>query len=508
MARISRKKLEQELRDSIAELTPAWKDASWDCAREPHDKERINMKKQNAKPLWQKSLIGIAAALVLFLTGIFAGQRIVSAKESVVCLDVNPSIELHLDQKDQVKKVVTRNEDAAFLLAQQDLMGLPAGQALSLILEDLIKEGYLRAEDPNAILLSVENRNAGKADALRLSLLGGISDTLQSHQLSASVLSQSVQQAGQKDADALAKQYGVSYGKIVFLQKLCELSPDLSLDAMAPLSLREIAAIVAEKNLDISQIAEYDPGDSLQENISDAIEDLDEAGNQAELIGWERAIAIAQQAVGGGTVTDRDLDLNRGKREYEIELTLGGVEYEVTIDAMTGQVLKKVREDQDKAPSSAAVSSFIGMDRAVSIALGKVNGKVIEKELDRDDQEYEISIALDGYCYEVKIDAISGAIQKTYKERLDAEDLAEINGVKDDDDDDDLDDDRDDDDDRPSPSANQPSGGNASKGPQPGADQSDDDDRDDDDRDDDDHDRDEDDQDDDDNDQDDDDDND
>ena len=57
-------------------------------------------------------------------------------------------------------------------------------------------------------------------------------------------------------------------------------------------------------------------------------------------ITFERAKAIALERAGGGAVTDIELARNRGRLVYEIEVRNNRQEYDVRIDAATGEILR------------------------------------------------------------------------------------------------------------------------------------------------------------------------
>lgn len=70
---------------------------------------------------------------------------------------------------------------------------------------------------------------------------------------------------------------------------------------------------------------------------------------------------------------------------------------------------------------------FIGEARAKEIALGLVNGRIVEFELDdRDDgddnPEYEIEIVANGYKYEIELDAYTGKVLEFERDDLDDDD--------------------------------------------------------------------------------------
>lgn len=59
---------------------------------------------------------------------------------------------------------------------------------------------------------------------------------------------------------------------------------------------------------------------------------------QEHLIGWIRAVEIAEEEIGGGTVVEFEYDRDDG--EYEMEIRYNGNEYDVKIDAYTGEILE------------------------------------------------------------------------------------------------------------------------------------------------------------------------
>ena len=83
---------------------------------------------------------------------------------------------------------------------------------------------------------------------------------------------------------------------------------------------------------------------------------------------------------------------------------------------------------------------LIGENKAKEIALGLINGEIVEFELDDDYNEYEIEIIANGYEYEIEIDAYTGKVLKFEKDHLDDDKYDDDNDY-----DDKYDDDRDDD---------------------------------------------------------------
>lgn len=128
----------------------------------------------------------------------------------------------------------------------------------------------------------------------------------------------------------------------------------------------------------------------------------------------------------GGQVTEIDYEKSKGK--YEVEVKNEGTEYELDIDATTGDIIHKeqenslavVKKDGNKNKSKEH-AKYITADEAIAIAMKTAQGAVTELELDDDDgrMHYEIEIEDGVYEYEFEIDAITGEVLDFEKDRDD-----------------------------------------------------------------------------------------
>ncbi|NDL67252.1 PepSY domain-containing protein [Anaerotalea alkaliphila] len=192
-------------------------------------------------------------------------------------------------------------------------------------------------------------------------------------------------------------------------------------------------------------------------------QNTDQAAEQATVQPAGRRITVAEaQKIAtdrvDGQIREIELESDDGLLRYEIELRgRDGFEYELEVDASTGQVLKFERYGSDGTGTSAGTSvgnsagnstgtaaapaisapatpapapqtpaartappappadrRTIGMAAARNIALGLAPGTVREQELDEDDGRlvYEFEIKSKGREVEVEIDAHTGEVLK------------------------------------------------------------------------------------------------
>lgn len=139
----------------------------------------------------------------------------------------------------------------------------------------------------------------------------------------------------------------------------------------------------------------------------------------AKQIALDRAGVTAEKAVFTKAHLDMDDD---GRQEYEIEFYVDQTEYEMDIDAATGEV----NDYETEAHALAALDGRITEEQARQIALAKVGLKaedvpLMKIELDEDDGRvvYEAEFVFAGMEYEFDIDAETGEIIRYEEEKDD-----------------------------------------------------------------------------------------
>lgn len=124
-----------------------------------------------------------------------------------------------------------------------------------------------------------------------------------------------------------------------------------------------------------------------------------------------QAIAALKQAVGEeAVVTDVELEYAGGKYWYEVEILLGGREYDYLVDANTGDVTKR-------ADMVSGGSVVISEEEALSIALNAfgvnaADAQVRKIKLEREDGRlcYDVEFFVGNLKYEAEIDAETGIV--------------------------------------------------------------------------------------------------
>ena len=360
------------------------------------------------KTVKRKWTILVAACLaVVLLAGGGVLYQQANAVASVVSLDVNPSIELKVNSSEKVLVCTPLNDDAKAILADMgegaDLKGAKLDVAVNAIVGSLVRNGYLSSIS-SAIMISVEDKNADRAQKLQQELASAVDVALQTGESKASVLTQTVQQNAELDQQA--RENNISTGKAALVNRVLALNSTLKFEELAAFSVGEL-------------------------------KDLIEAGAPAMPIGKDKALDIAVKAFGNTTsaqisYSEVDAELDETPAHYEVEIiTQSGEEFEYKIDAYTGVILETKREAADGTETPSGDSSFPTLDsinyakvkaiilKYLGISENNIYDMNIKLEVEDGTLVYEVEFKSDHIEYSFKINAATGVVLEYEAERDD-----------------------------------------------------------------------------------------
>ena len=352
---------------------------------------------KTAKRKWTILVAACLAVVLLAGGGVLYQQA--NAVASVVSLDVNPSIELKVNSSEKVLVCTPLNEDAKAILADMsngaDLKGAKLDVAVNAIVGSLVRNGYLDSIS-SAIMISVEDKDAARAEKLQRELTSTVDGVLQTSEAKAAVLTQTLTQDAAREQQA--RENSISTGKAALVNRVLAINLALKFDALAKLSVEEL-------------------------------KDLAEAGAPAMPIGKDAAAYAAEQYAGttalDSVTAEVDSELDEFPAHYEVELHTAWGEFEYLVDAYTGKVLSGQKDLPATAPvgdetaKPTAPTGDIGHAKAKSIALnhaGVSESKAYDMEIELDDEDgtlvYEVEFKFGGMEYSYEINAATGAILK------------------------------------------------------------------------------------------------
>ena len=341
-----------------------------------------------------------AAACVLLVVGGGFAANYRYGVDSIVALDVNPSIELTANRGEKVLDVRALNDDGSEVLDGMNLRGTSLDIAMNALVGSMVRHGYID-EAKNSVLITVENSDTERGRELQQKLAADINEVFQGSEITPAVLGQEV--SADDELKAFASQYQISTGRAALIRRVLELNPNLTADQLAGLNVNDLSLLLLAREPESGLVAYGEVSD-------------------ASYIGEARAKEIALAQKPGAKVRKVEFDYEDGRPVYEVKCILGATEYEYEIDAVSGRILKSESEPADNAALSSAHSDMISTGEAKKIALrhaGVTESEAapVKAELDRDDSPavYEVEFTAKGAEYDYKIDAVSGRILKAEK---------------------------------------------------------------------------------------------
>lgn len=366
-----------------------------------HITRQVEKQKKSFKPLY--ALATLSLVLIFVFSSFYQSMAIASQ----VYLDINPGIEISLNKSDKVLNIeATKLEES--IIKALDYKGKDLYQLMEDLLNELKDHGYMD-KDKNAVLLSVKNASIDKKREQMTLLNDLIHEYFTSNNISLLLLRQEISE----DNEVAGEKSDVSVGKKTFIKNLVKLDYKLDVDDLMDLSLEDLINLSEDISLDLKSIIESD-------------EEVYDYYKRPFMISVDEAKKIALKLTKGGVVVEIELDKDDDKIIYEIEILNGNIEFEISIDAYSGEVLefeKDYKDDKDKGEDDKSKGERdrnnkgdILDKKAISeITLDYTRGGVIIKiELEEDDDEYiyEVEVLTETGEYSLEINAYSGKIEK------------------------------------------------------------------------------------------------
>lgn len=346
---MQKKEIKRKLNKMVVNSTPnVLDDVLAKCESENLlKKKEIKMKEKQKNRFLIPKLAGALVVIVVCIGGLVLFRNQNRVYDSIINFDVNPSIELKIDNDREVISAIALNDDGMKVLDNMDLDDVSLNVAVNAIIGSMLKNGYLTVSE-NSILVSVKNKDVDKANALKEEISNDISAILNASSINASILSQ----AYDDDANAqnLAAENNISEGKARLISNIISSNITDSkgnlytFDTLKDLSINELNLLVSSKNATVKDTQKTGEASSSSYITRDSARDI--------------AINAAGVSLDNIRALEVELDADDGRLVYEVEFKSGDSEYDYEIDAKSGEIIKNhVEIDDDYQASSGNNSS-------------------------------------------------------------------------------------------------------------------------------------------------------
>ena len=291
----------------------------------------IMTEKKRVNP-WIKRIASAAAVFVL-IAGVFVGTNAYNADNkvaSIISLDVNPSIEIRVNQKDKVLEVNALNEDGRIVVGDMDFEGNSLDLTVNALIGSMLREGYI-SELSNSILISVENSDLEKSAELQAKLTDEVSKFLQTNNVNGAVLSQTI--SSDDTLLKLAEKYGITIGKAQLITQIREQDERYTYEMLMPLSINELNLLSESNPIPLTSVTTV--GSASDEAYIGQVKAME--------------IALGHAGVAASNISNysAELEYEDGVMVYEIEFDSGNAEYDYEINAITGAIVKMENSQDD-----------------------------------------------------------------------------------------------------------------------------------------------------------------
>ena len=203
-------------------------------------------------------------ALLLFGVFFFQGTNQVEVIASTVTIDINPSIELQLNEDDEVIDILAINEDATSLIKDHKIFqGMSLDTAIQTLVQHAINEGYVLDEN-NSFLINVSAKDEAKKALLQEKLEIAFSRESARHNRPFDVRSMQIE-APNIDVEE-AKERRMSVAKYELIQTILQASDAYTMEDLANASIRTLFDILSSLNIEDNNFPPMGPNNTPGNN--------------------------------------------------------------------------------------------------------------------------------------------------------------------------------------------------------------------------------------------------
>ena len=186
----------------------------------------------------KKIIIGVVLGCVLLVGLGFGGFYYYKTNKimTVLTIDINPSLKLSLNYKDEVVKAEGLNEDGKQLLKSENFKGDDLEDVIEEIAELSVEKGYVKEEE-NHILINVEGKD------IKERVVTLINKEFKDENVNCNVITQEIN----AEAKANAEKYGISESKASYIEQIIKENKGLTFEELKDKSINEINKHVESK---------------------------------------------------------------------------------------------------------------------------------------------------------------------------------------------------------------------------------------------------------------------
>jgi hypothetical protein len=192
----------------------------------------------------KKVKLVLSFAFILFAAVAIVGcASSVSANDTYVTLDINPSVELIVTPKEKVIYANPLNEDAEVLLVDLNLVGLDLDVAIQMIIDTAIELGYIDVDSEETIVsVTAISKDSAIGEKIREQVKAHINNEFKDRAL----MGRAEDKGFTPDFLVEAEAYGVTPGFLFMAKSVVVVNDEVLLEDALQMTVPELQAILRE----------------------------------------------------------------------------------------------------------------------------------------------------------------------------------------------------------------------------------------------------------------------
>lgn len=230
---------------------------------EHDDITRQVVNQTSARPTARTKLLIPFGVLAAVFMGLFMNWQIMYVwADSQVYLDVNPSIEMTTNRKEQVIDVTGGNVDGRELIKGLQYEGKALKEVTEEILDRMVEAQYI-TEEEKYMLLSVYNKDSNTAVRQKQELDSFIHEYLNNREIRPIVLNIHL-----NESDMNSNGVDISAGVKRLIRQMQEQDPSLTAERLMQMSLFDLVEMSKGKGIDLTQVTDSQDFDVIEEDFA------------------------------------------------------------------------------------------------------------------------------------------------------------------------------------------------------------------------------------------------
>ncbi len=214
--------------------------------------------------------------IALLITLVMTSQPSTPVIASTITVDINPSIEITLDEDDNVINVVAINDDGEEIInPNTTFRGLSLDQAIEILIEEAYDQGFIvDTTEENVVLISVDSDNSELRERLETQLETKIAAEVVKYSALVRVIKErnpDVTNEQLENLVTIARNNKITIAKLSLINKIIILDDSYTLFNLKDQSIKDLYILHYSLLSPIENITDIEP-DEVQDLIDDAQE--------------------------------------------------------------------------------------------------------------------------------------------------------------------------------------------------------------------------------------------